>query len=212
MFSKYYQYKCYSVFLLSISIILIKLPNFLISYKKNFKHCFTRVYKKETERGGCVCPRRNAHACVIVCILKSENNFQQSGLSFHCRMWESNSGHQAYTLNCIDIPLSTPFPSLNNKNIITTLHISFTFIYLRETHKCTRAVRGQCPRVGALLLSCGSQGYNSDPGAWQQMPLTTEPSCNPHTSILSVFFLSSFIKYQLSYVHVALTHIKYNYL
>lgn len=50
------------------------------------------------------------------------------------------------------------------------------------------SVRGQCPRVGALLLSCGSQGYNSDPGAWQQVSLPTEPSCNPHTSILSLFF------------------------
>lgn len=49
MFSKYYQCKCYSVFLLSISIILIKLPNFLVIYKKKFKHCFTRVYEKETE-------------------------------------------------------------------------------------------------------------------------------------------------------------------
>lgn len=60
MFSKYYQYKCYSVFLLSISIILIKLPNFLISYKK-ILNIVLPEYIKKRQRGEDVYVQEEMH-------------------------------------------------------------------------------------------------------------------------------------------------------
>lgn len=40
-----------------------------------------------------------------------------------------------------------------------------------------RATFGSRP----LLLSCGLQGLNSDPQAWQPAPFLAESSCQPHS-------------------------------